>query len=42
MPEYYQSKIKGQLDQRSVNWFADLELISLEGQERRATGASLV
>jgi hypothetical protein len=38
MPEYYQIKIKGQLDQRWSNWFAGLALTSLEGDETLLSG----
>ena len=39
MPEYYQIKVKGHLDQRRVNWFADLELTPLEGDETQLSGS---
>ncbi len=31
MPEYYEIKIKGHLDQRWSDWFAELKLTHLEG-----------
>lgn len=31
MPEYYEIKIKGHLDPRWSEWFADLSLAHLEG-----------
>jgi hypothetical protein len=31
MPEYYEIKIKGHLDQRWSEWFADLKLTPLDG-----------
>ena len=33
MPEYYEIKIKGHLDQRWSDWFAGLKLTHLEGDE---------
>ena len=39
MPEYYEIKIKGHLDQRWSNWFAGLKLsYSLEGDETLLSG----
>lgn len=39
MPEYYEIKIKGQLDQRWSEWFAGLKLTySLEGDETLLSG----
>ena len=32
MPEYYEIKIKGQLDQRWSEWFAGLKLTYLDGE----------
>jgi len=31
MPEYYEIKIKGRLDQTWAEWFEDLQLTHLEG-----------
>lgn len=38
MPEYYEIKIKGQLDQRWSDWFAGLKLTYLEGDETLLSG----
>jgi hypothetical protein len=38
MPEYYEIKIKGYLDQRWADWFAGLELTHLEGDETLLSG----
>lgn len=38
MPEYYEIKIKGHLDQRWSEWFADLTLTHLEGNETVLSG----
>ncbi len=38
MPEYYEIKIKGHLDQRWSDWFAGLELTYLEGDETLLSG----
>ncbi len=38
MPEYYEIKIKGQLDQRWSEWFASLKLTHLEGDETLLSG----
>jgi len=38
MPEYYEIKIKGYLDQRWVDWFAGLKLTHLEGDETMLSG----
>ncbi|MGW8226818.1 MAG: hypothetical protein ACWGOY_13840 [Anaerolineales bacterium] len=38
MPEYYEIKIKGYLDQRWVDWFAGLKLTHLEGDETLLSG----
>jgi len=38
MPQYYQIKVKGQLDQRWSNWIADLELTYLEEDETLLSG----
>jgi hypothetical protein len=39
MPEYYQIKIKGHLDQRWSDWFAALTLTHLEGDETLLSGS---
>lgn len=39
MPEYYEIKIKGHLDQRWSDWFAGLCLTHLEGDETMLSGA---
>jgi len=38
MPEYYEVKIKGHLDQRWSEWFAGMELTYLEGDETLLSG----
>jgi hypothetical protein len=38
MPEYYEIKIKGHLDERWSDWFADLKLTHLEGDETLLSG----
>jgi hypothetical protein len=38
MPEYYEIKIKGHLDQRWSDWFASLTLTHLEGNETLLSG----
>jgi hypothetical protein len=38
MPEYYEVKIKGHLDQRWSEWFAGLKLTHLEGDETLLSG----
>jgi hypothetical protein len=38
MPEYYEIKIKGHLDQRWSEWFADLNLTYLEGNTTLLSG----
>jgi hypothetical protein len=38
MPEYYEIKIKGRLDQRWSEWFASLKLTYLEGNETLLAG----
>jgi hypothetical protein len=38
MPEYYEIKIKGHLDQRWSDWFAGLQLTHLEGDETLLSG----
>lgn len=38
MPEYYEIKVKGQLDQRWSEWFADLKLTYLEEDETLLSG----
>jgi hypothetical protein len=38
MPEYYEIKVKGQLDQRWSEWFADLKLTYLEGDMTLLSG----
>lgn len=39
MPEYYEIKIKGYLDQRWSDWFAGLQLTHLEGNETLLSGS---
>lgn len=39
MPEYYEIKIKGHLDQRWSEWFASLKLTHLEGDETMLSGS---
>jgi len=38
MPEYFEIKIKGQLDPRWADWFAGLKLAHLEGGETLLSG----
>ena len=38
MPEYYEIKIKGHLDQRWSDWFAGLNLTYLEGDATLLSG----
>jgi hypothetical protein len=38
MPEYYEIKIKGQLDPYWSDWFAGLKLTHLEGDETLLSG----
>jgi hypothetical protein len=38
MPEYYEIKIKGHLDQRWSHWFEGLMLTHLEGDETLLSG----
>ena len=38
MPEYYEIKIKGQLDQRWSEWFGGLRLTHLDGEETLLSG----
>ena len=38
MPEYYEIKIKGHLDQRLSDWFAGLTLAQLEGDVTMLSG----
>ncbi len=38
MPEYYEIKIRGHLDQRWSDWFAGLKLTHLEGNETLLSG----
>ncbi len=38
MPEYYEIKIKGQLDQQWSEWFAGLKITHLEGNETLLSG----
>lgn len=38
MPEHYEIKIKGHLDQQWSEWFADLKLTHLEGNETLLSG----
>ena len=39
MPEYYEIKIGGHLDQRWSDWFAGLTLTHLEGDETLLSGS---
>ncbi len=39
MPEYYEIKIKGCLDQGWSDWFAGFKLIHLEGNETLLSGS---
>jgi hypothetical protein len=41
MPEYYEIKIKGHLDQHWSDWFACLTLTHLEGNETLLAGELL-
>jgi len=38
MPEYYEIKIKGQLDPSWSDWFAGMQLVYLEGDETLLSG----
>jgi hypothetical protein len=38
MPEYYEIKVKGRLDARWSEWFADLKLTHLEGDMTLLSG----
>ena len=38
MPQFYEVKIKGHLDQRWTDWFAGLKLTHLEGDETLLSG----
>ncbi len=38
MPEYYEIKIRGHLDQHWADWFAGLKLTHLEGDETLISG----
>lgn len=38
MPEYYEVKVRGRLDQRWSEWFAGLKLTYLEGNETMLSG----
>jgi hypothetical protein len=38
MPEYYEIKIRGHLDQRWAEWFASLKLTHLEGDVTLLSG----
>jgi hypothetical protein len=38
MPEYYEIKVKGHLDQRWSEWFASLDLTHLDGDETLLAG----
>jgi hypothetical protein len=38
MPEYYEIKIRGHLDQRWSDWLAGLQLTTLEGDETLLSG----
>ena len=39
MPEYYEVKIKGNLDPHWSDWFAGLDLTQLEGDETLLSGS---
>jgi hypothetical protein len=39
MPEYYEIKLTGHLDQRWSNWFAGMKLTHLEGGETLLSGS---
>jgi hypothetical protein len=41
MPEYYEIKVRGHLDQRWSDWFAGLRLTHLEGNETLLSGLLL-
>jgi hypothetical protein len=41
MPEYYEIKVKGELDARWSDWFEGLTLTHLEGQETLLAGPLL-
>lgn len=38
MPEYYEIKVKGHLDERWAEWFAELKLTHLEGDVTLISG----
>ena len=38
MPDYYQIKIKGHLDQRWSDWFTGMKLTHMEGGETQLSG----
>jgi hypothetical protein len=38
MPEYYEIRLRGHLDQRWSDWFAGLRLTHLEGNETLLSG----
>jgi len=38
MPEYYEIKIRGHLDQHWSDWFANMKLTHLEERETRLSG----
>ena len=38
MPEHYEIRVKGHLDQRWSEWFAGLELAHLDGDETLLSG----
>ena len=38
MPEYYEIRIKGRLDQSWSDWFANLQMTDLEGDETLLSG----
>jgi hypothetical protein len=38
MPEYYEIRVSGHLDQRWSDWFAGLKLSHLEGKETLLSG----
>ena len=39
MPEYYEIRVRGHLDQRWSDWFARLQLTHLEGNETLLSGS---
>jgi hypothetical protein len=39
LPEYYEIRVRGHLDQRWSDWFAGLQLTHLEGNETRLSGS---